>query len=132
MNSSFQPTWTLPHRAQLRIFRLKWDGRHLLSSVGLDAKEPIYPVQDDKERLRFPHMLEARDEASLLGRTVLKRHPHIVDREDLVFCSVNEQEPGAVWLVESAVLQQREAVRGFALEGFDIIAVAPFVGEDVG
>ena len=116
---------------QLWILRLEWHRSHLLSSIRLDTKQPIDPVQNDEERLRLAHVLNTRHKAGFFRRAMLQRDPHVVDGEDLVLGAVDEEQTSAVWLVERAVFEQREAVRSLALEGLDIVAVAPFVGQNV-
>lgn len=49
------------------VLRLEGNSLHLIHRIGLDAKELVDPLEDDKKAFWFTHMLDSRDEPRLFG-----------------------------------------------------------------
>lgn len=100
--------YTLPSFGCLKlahlVFRLEWNGLHLVHGIRLDAKHLIEPLQNDEERLWLTHVLDTRHEAGLLDCAVLKREVVVVNRENFILSTVDQQQSRAYRLVQCAIL----------------------------
>ena len=55
----------------------------------------------------YAHVLLALDHSCQLRLTMLESYEHVIDWEDLVIVAIDQEHFGA-WLLESAIIQQRE------------------------
>jgi hypothetical protein len=60
---------------------------------------------------------------------VLESNIVVIDGENLILGTIDEEETRAVEAIESAILEERETVRCFGLELLEVVAVAVFVAE---
>ena len=104
----------------------------MLHRATLDPKELVYPIHDDVKTLRLAHMLSSLHEPRLLRRPPLQTLIVIINRKDLVTHSIYQEQLRAIRRVERAVVDEREFLDPFFLEGLQIFAISPFVRQSVG
>jgi len=78
------------------VLRLEQQRLKLITRVLLDPKYPVNPFHNNAKARRLTHMSRFGHESRLLGGTVLQSQVVVVDGEDLVLCTVDEEETGAV------------------------------------
>jgi len=63
----------------------------LVRRVLLNVKDAIDPLDDNAETCRLAHVLHTWDKSCLLRRTMLQCEVVVVNGENLVFCSIDEE-----------------------------------------
>jgi len=118
--------------SQALVLRLEQQRLKLVTRVLLNIEDAVDPLDNNAKTGRLSHVLGIRHESRLLGRAVLQSQVVVVDGEDLVLGSVDEEQAGAVGRVERAVFEKGEFVGRLGLEFGEVGAVAEFVAEGRG